>query len=84
MEQLESNLIDPFIQWTEEAISRMPIKFKEELKNVSIIIEDEPSTQQVDRSILLGLYQGIPNPYKGTHYTFTVPDKISLYRNNMR
>jgi predicted Zn-dependent protease with MMP-like domain len=83
MEQLESNLIDPFIQWTEEAISRMPIKFKEELKNVSIIIEDEPSTQQVDRSILLGLYQGIPNPYKGTHYTFTVPDKISLYRNNI-
>jgi predicted Zn-dependent protease with MMP-like domain len=74
---------DPFDSWIEEAISQLPDKFKEELKNVSIVLEDEPTQYQQENSMLLGLYQGIPNPYKGPHYTFTMPDKISLYRNNI-
>jgi predicted Zn-dependent protease with MMP-like domain len=74
---------DPFNQWIEKAIINLPTQFKEELKNVSIVVEDESSLNQNDNTMLLGLYQGVPNPYKGPHYTFTMPDKISLYRNNI-
>jgi predicted Zn-dependent protease with MMP-like domain len=74
---------DPFDLWIEEAIAELPEKFKEELKNVTIVLEDEPDLHPTDHSMLLGLYQGIPNPLKGPHYTFTMPDKISLYRNNI-
>lgn len=76
-------VVDPFDQWIEEAVTKLPEQFKVELKNVSIVVEDEPGQRQVDNSMLLGLYQGVPNPYKGPHYTFTMPDKISLYRNNI-
>ncbi len=75
--------VDPFDTWIEEAIAKLPDPFKNELKNVSIVLEDEPPPYGNENSMLLGLYQGVPNPYKGPHYTFTTPDKISLYRNNI-
>lgn len=79
----QKNDVDPFDRWIDEAIAKMPSQFREEIKNVSIEIEDEPNENQDQSSMLLGLYHGVPNPYKGPHYTFTTPDKISLYRNNI-
>lgn len=80
---IDNNNFDPFDNWIEEAIQDLPEAFKNELKNVSIVLEEEPMLYQQEDSMLLGLYQGVPNPYKGPHYTFTMPDKISLYRKNI-
>lgn len=75
--------VDPFDAWVEEAITQLPEAFRVELKNVSIMVEEEPSLPNQENSMLLGLYQGVPNPYKGPHYTFITPDKIYLYRKNI-
>ena len=72
-----------FDLWIDEAILRLPEKFRLELKNVSILLEEEPKGIHPDHSMLLGLYQGIPNPLKGPYYTFTMPDKITLYKLNI-
>ena len=66
----------------------IPEKFREQIRNVAILIEDEPS-EEVRRQeglsegeTLLGLYQGIPNIARGDSYGIgpTVPDTITLFK----
>lgn len=64
-----------------DALTLLPEHFQQQLQNLSIVIEDhQPPGMD---SLLLGLYHGVPQPYKGPNYTFILPDKISLYKNNI-
>jgi predicted Zn-dependent protease with MMP-like domain len=64
-----------------EALELLPESFAKQLKNVEIVVEEtQPDHIQ---SLLLGLYHGVPSPYKGIHYSFVLPDKISLYKRNI-
>jgi predicted Zn-dependent protease with MMP-like domain len=66
------------------AISELPDEFKEKLRNISIFIKDLPDNKKNENNgMLLGLYEGVPNPYKGAFYTFILPDKITLYKKNI-
>lgn len=66
----------------------LPEKFRERIRNVAILIEDEPSEEVRKQEglregeTLLGLYQGIPNTARGDSYGIgpTVPDTITLFR----
>jgi predicted Zn-dependent protease with MMP-like domain len=35
------------------------------------------------RSLLLGLYHGIPLTHRGEHYNLVAPDKISIYQEHV-
>ncbi len=72
----------------EEWTKAVPEKFRVRVKNVAILVEDEPS-QAVCRAeglgegeTLLGLYTGIPLTERGSEYGVgaTMPDTITLYR----
>lgn len=65
-----------------EALALLPENFQQQLHNLNIAIEDQQPPGM--DSFVLGLYHGVPQPYKGPHYTFILPDKISLYKNNIR
>jgi predicted Zn-dependent protease with MMP-like domain len=75
----------------EQAFRRLPDKFRSVIDNVGITVEDYPDEEIVrkmhirSKHHLLGLYQGIPLPQRGTWYGMTpvVPDKISLYQKNI-
>ena len=75
----------------EEAFNRLPPQFATALDNVRIVVEDYPDDEVVDKMRLrskydlLGLYQGVPLPARGTWYGMTpsTPDKISLYQKNI-
>lgn len=66
----------------------IPEKFRERIRNVAILIEDEPSEEVrkqeglSEDETLLGLYQGIPNTARGDSYGIgpTMPDTITLFR----
>ena len=66
----------------------MPEKFKERVKNVALLVEDEPDDEVreleglVGGETLLGLYRGIPATLRGSEYGvgMTLPDTITLYR----
>jgi predicted Zn-dependent protease with MMP-like domain len=59
-----------------EALDGLPAWVRERLDNVEVLIEDEPPPGQH----LLGLYEGIPLTERGAGYTWTLPDRITLYR----
>lgn len=74
-----------------DVYEHLPPKFKEAIENVGIVVEEYPSEEIVQtmnlrsRYDLLGLYQGIPLPKRGTWYGMTpsVPDRISIYQKNI-
>lgn len=77
-----------FERLVEEGVLLIPEKFRERIKNVAFLIEDEPS-EEVRREegleegeTLLGLYQGIPATARGDSYGVgpTLPDTITLYK----
>jgi predicted Zn-dependent protease with MMP-like domain len=80
-----------FAKLVEKAFGHLPEEFKKVIENVSINVEDYPSEEIVQlmklrsKYDLLGLYQGIPLPHRGTWYGMSpvTPDKISLYKENI-
>ncbi|MCI0597480.1 metallopeptidase family protein [Candidatus Parcubacteria bacterium] len=66
----------------------MPERFKNRVKNVALLVCDEPSEETRreeglrEGETLLGLYHGIPNTLRGSEYGVgeTLPDTITLYR----
>lgn len=77
-----------FEQLVEKGYERLPQWAREKIKNVALLVEDEPS-EEVRRSegldddeTLLGYYQGIPLSARGEMYGVgvTMPDTITLYQ----
>ena len=69
-----------------EAIDTIPTRFAREVKNVAIVIEDEPSAELLEEmemgpdEVLFGLYQGTPLPERQWSYGNALPDRITLYQ----
>ena len=71
-----------------EAFEKIPEKFRKLMKNVALLIEDEPDAETLkeegleEGDSLLGLYRGIPNTERGAYYGVgpTLPDTITLYQ----
>ncbi len=72
-----------------EAFQMIPEKFRDKVKNVALLIEDEPSEAMrkseklKPNETLLGLYHGVPNTERGDAYGvgMTLPDTITIFRN---
>jgi predicted Zn-dependent protease with MMP-like domain len=77
---------DRFERLVEEALRDIPRRFRDAMKNVAVIVEDEPPDHVLhDMDIgpedeLFGLYEGTPLPERGASYGNTLPDRISIYQ----
>jgi len=71
-----------------EGFERLPEWVRVKIKNVALLVEDEPSHEDreaeglADDETLLGLYKGIPLSARGEQYGvgMTMPDTITLYQ----
>jgi predicted Zn-dependent protease with MMP-like domain len=67
-----------FARLVSRALADLPERYRLRMRNIEIVIEDEPPAEHDD---LLGLYEGVPlterrdEPY--------LPDRISIYRRNI-
>ncbi|MBI2834624.1 MAG: metallopeptidase family protein [Acidobacteria bacterium] len=70
----------------EEAVRNIPRRFRKAMKNVAVIVEDEPSRELLSEleieppDTLYGLYQGVPLTERGWGYGNTMPDRILIFR----
>ncbi len=75
-----------FEQLVEKGVLLIPRKFRHLMKNVSIVIDDYPTQEQLRKShirsgsTLLGLYEGIPQTHRDTGYANVLPDKITIFQ----
>ena len=63
-----------------EALDGLPDWVHDRLENVQVVVEGEPPS---DAPNLLGLYEGVPLTERGNDYTWTLPDRITLYRSTI-
>lgn len=75
-----------FEQLVEEALDDLPPQFAERLENVTVMVEDLASPEQIHRSghgdahHLLGLYEGIPLTKRPDAYSGALPDRITIFQ----
>lgn len=84
---IEANFTsEEFEQLVAQALDDLPEFFKEKLQNVELIVADWPTKAEVQAvrlkpgQLLFGLYQGIPQTKRTSHYSLVLPDKITIYR----
>jgi predicted Zn-dependent protease with MMP-like domain len=73
-----------FEQLVEQALGELPERFAALLDNVAIVVEEEPSDEDLDvmdegSTELLGIYRGVPITER--HYdSMRLPDQIAIFR----
>jgi predicted Zn-dependent protease with MMP-like domain len=75
-----------FTRLVEEAVRDIPKQFRDAMKNVAVVVEDEPPPHILEEmeigpdDTLFGLYQGTPLPERSWSYGNALPDRISIYQ----
>ena len=75
-----------FEQLVAEAITLIPKRFRREMRNIAIVVEDEPSAELLEEmeieppDSLYGLYQGTPLTERTSGYGNTLPDRVTLFK----
>jgi len=69
-----------------QAVEDLPEEFLTKLSNIDIVVEDYPSSSTMRKiglrpgQTLLGLYEGVPQTKRGSHYGLVPPDKITIFQ----
>jgi predicted Zn-dependent protease with MMP-like domain len=77
---------EAFKRLVAEALDEIPRRFRAEMKNVAVIVEDEPPQDVLDEmeigpdDSLFGLYHGTPLPQRSWDHGNNLPDRISIYQ----
>lgn len=69
-----------------DALASVPRRFRNALRNIAIVVEDEPDAALLAEmeieppDTLLGLYQGTPLTERRWNYGNTLPDRILIFQ----
>ena len=69
-----------------EATTLIPKRFRREMKNIAVVVEEEPSPALLAEmeieppDSLYGLYQGTPLTERGWGFGNSLPDKVTLFQ----
>ena len=69
-----------------EAVMLIPRRFRRQMKNLALVVEEEPSAALLEEmeielpDTLYGLYQGTPLPEREWAHGNALPDRITIYQ----
>ena len=75
-----------FDELVADAYERIPARFRRRMKNVALLVEQEPSPAQLSRgrvapnATLMGLYEGRPLTTRSVFEPFSMPDRITIFQ----
>jgi predicted Zn-dependent protease with MMP-like domain len=67
-----------FARLVSRALAELPARYRERMRNVEIVIQDEPDPARRTEGELLGLYEGVPLTERRDEPW--LPDRISIFR----
>jgi len=77
---------DAFERLVADALRSIPRRFRDAMRNIAIVVEDEPSRALLKEmdieppDTLLGLYQGTPLTERRWDYGNQLPDRILIFQ----
>lgn len=75
-----------FEQLVEEAMKALPVRFRRQLKNLAVVVEDAPDPLLLTEmgieppDTLFGLYQGTPLTSRTWDFGNALPDRITIFQ----
>jgi predicted Zn-dependent protease with MMP-like domain len=75
-----------FEQLVAEALQSIPRRFRKAMRNIAIVVEDEPAQELLDDmeieppDTLLGLYHGTPLTERTSSYGNVLPDRVLIFQ----
>lgn len=78
-----------FEELVQKAWDNVPDKFKNKIDNVTITVQDRPTSEQMRslglgrNDLLLGLYSGVPMGQRSVWQTLRFPDRIILFQDHI-
>ena len=84
-----------FIRLVEEVLDSLPTEFRERIHNLAVLVEDRPRMRKKPRglggkigprkprSLLMGVFQGVPATQKSVFDLCAGPNRIILYQKNI-
>ena len=73
-----------------QALEGLPAEFLEKMDNIEVVVEGLPTPDQEDSAggdpeegLLMGLYEGIPLTERTSSYGGVLPDRITLFQENI-
>jgi len=79
---------DEFEVLVGEALDELPPELMKAISNVQVVVQDLPGPEAhgarlAPHALLLGLYTGIPLTERGMGYAGVLPDRITIYQDNI-
>jgi predicted Zn-dependent protease with MMP-like domain len=81
---------EAFRRLVSEALGNLPEEFLARMDNVEVVVERRPTAEQEaaggegeDEGLLMGLYEGVPLPSRTSAYGGVLPDRITLFQENI-
>lgn len=77
---------EQFERCVTEAITTIPRRFRDHMRNLAVVVEDDPPQDLLDEmeieppGTLLGLYHGTPLTERSWDFGNQLPDRIVLYQ----
>ena len=77
---------EDFERLVAEAVTLIPARFRKEMKNLALIVEEEPGADLLAEleiappDSLYGLYSGTPLPERGWDFGNRLPDRITIFQ----
>ena len=69
-----------FARLVRNALDELPAEFGDRIRNLQVVIEDEPPPEQRPKGgTLLGIYEGVPLTARGAQEPY-LPDRICIFR----
>jgi predicted Zn-dependent protease with MMP-like domain len=75
-----------FERLVEQAVASLPAEVRGRIENVAVLVEDEPTDEQIagtgldpETDTLYGLYEGTPLSERGHDFAMSLPDRITLF-----
>ena len=79
-----------FRRLVSRALEDLPAEFLEKMDNIEVVVEDRPTPEQEESAggdpgegLLMGLYEGIPLTERSSAYGGVLPDRITLFQENI-
>jgi predicted Zn-dependent protease with MMP-like domain len=85
-----------FVKVVEEVLDSLPRRFRDRIQNLAILVEDYPAEQRLPsrrvrprattpspRTLLMGIFVGVPATQRSVFVLPTGPDHIVLYQKNI-
>jgi len=66
--------VEQFSELVADALDGIPPELGSEMENVAVVVDDASPPGR-----LLGLYEGVPLTRRGSHYSASMPDRITIY-----